>query len=85
MMPEHVMAHEPSIALFVSDDDPLVFYRVIADFSIQKLHRGGTLFFECNEFNAKKVAVLLSEKGFAEVELRKDLAGAERMVCGIKP
>lgn len=82
MMPEHVVAHEPAEALFVSDDDPLAFYRAIADFSLQKLQAGGALFFECNEFNANEVADLLGEKGFSKAELRKDLAGAERMVRG---
>jgi release factor glutamine methyltransferase len=83
MLPEHVAAHEPAEALFVSDDAPLGFYRAIADFSLKKLNAGGALFFECNEFNASEVADLLREKGFSKVELRKDLAGAERMVRGI--
>lgn len=82
MMPEHVVAHEPAEALFVGDEDPLTFYRAIADFSLQKLRPGGAVFFECNEFNANEVANLLRERNFSDVELRKDLAGAERMVCG---
>ncbi|MFN0034078.1 MAG: hypothetical protein ACKVUS_03360 [Saprospiraceae bacterium] len=80
LMPEHVLAHEPSLALFVDDSDPLLFYRAIADFSLEKLRAGGSVFLECNEFNAPEVAALLREKGFSKVELRKDLAGAERMV-----
>ena len=80
LVPEHVASHEPALALFVEDPDPLIFYRVIADFSLEKLVPGGILFFECNEFNATEVVSMLQEKGFAEVELRKDLAGAERMV-----
>lgn len=83
IIPEHVLAHEPALALFVEDDDPLLFYRTIADFSLQKLRPGGALFFECNEFNASEVAILLRSKGFGSVELRKDISGAERMVCGI--
>ena len=83
IMPEHVTEYEPALALFVDNDDPLLFYCVIADFSLQKLKPGGTLLFECNEFNASEVAGLLREKGFTEVELRKDLAGAERMVRGV--
>jgi len=82
-MPEHVLAHEPPLALFVDDNDPLLFYRVISDFSLKKLLPGGVLSFECNEFNAGEVADLLRQKGFLEVVLRKDLAGAERMVRGI--
>ena len=80
LVPEHVASHEPALAWFVEDDDPLIFYRAIADFSLEKLVPGGILFFECNEFNATEVVSMLQEKGFAEVELRKDLAGAERMV-----
>jgi release factor glutamine methyltransferase len=82
-MPEHVLAHEPALALFVDDADPLLFYRAIADFSLKKLKPGGALFFECNEFNASEVATLLLQKGFRDVELRRDLAGAERMVRGV--
>lgn len=83
MIPEHVLAHEPALALFVSDDDPLLFYRCIADFSLEKLKTGGALFFECNEFNAGQVADLLRQKGFGKVQLLKDLAGADRIVSGI--
>lgn len=84
MIPEHVLAHEPALALFVSDDDPLVFYRCIADFSLEKLKPGGALFFECNEFNAGQVADLLHQKGFTKVQLLKDLAGADRIVSGTR-
>ncbi|MFN0213635.1 MAG: peptide chain release factor N(5)-glutamine methyltransferase [Saprospiraceae bacterium] len=83
LVPEHVMTHEPVLALFVDDADPLLFYRAIADFSLEKLRPGGRLFFECNEFNASQVVALLREKGFPTVELRKDLAGAERMVKAV--
>lgn len=83
LVPEHVSAYEPATALFVEDDDPLLFYRAIADFSLKKLKPGGALFFECNEFNAEEVAELLREKGFSAVELRKDLSGADRMLCGV--
>ncbi|GAB4496451.1 MAG: peptide chain release factor N(5)-glutamine methyltransferase [Saprospiraceae bacterium] len=85
MMPEHVTAHEPALALFVDDTDPLLFYRAIADFALQKLRPDGALFFECNEFNASEVAALLREKGFVETELQKDLAGAERMLRAVRP
>jgi len=83
LVPEHVLAHEPALALFVDDPDPLLFYSAIADFSLEKLRPGGVLFFECNEFNATEVAKMLRQKGFSKVELRKDLAGAERMTKGI--
>lgn len=82
-VPEHVLAHEPALALFVDDTDPLVFYRVITRFALQKLKPGGCLFFECNEFNAQEVAGLLEACGFTGIELRNDLNGAERMVSGV--
>ena len=85
LVPEHVQAYEPGLALFVEDADPLVFYRAIADFSLERLSEGGCLFFECNEFNAPEVASLLRQKGFSPVELRKDLMGAERMVLAHRP
>jgi len=83
LVPDHVLAHEPALALFVEDPDPLLFYRTIADFSLEKLNAEGMLFFECNEFNAPEVTRILQEKGFSAVELRKDLAGADRMVKAI--
>lgn len=82
LMPEHVLAHEPHDALFVEGDDPLLFYRAIARFAQQRLAPGGGLFFECNEFNARQVALLLQEMGFSSVALQQDLSGAERMVGG---
>ena len=84
IMPEHVLAHEPELALFVEDPDALLFYRVIADFAQQHLLEGGALFFECNEFNASEVVEMLQEKGFSEVELRKDISDADRMVMARK-
>lgn len=82
LMPEHVLKHEPAMALFVPDHDALLFYRAIAQQAQRSLRRGGALLFECNEFNAGEVATLLSEVGFANVELRRDLNEAERMVGG---
>jgi len=82
LVPQHVQAHEPWLALFVESDDPLLFYRVIADFAGKKLQPGGMLFFECNEFNAVEVEQLLREKGFKDVRLQQDLSGADRMVRG---
>ncbi len=82
LMPEHVLAHEPALALFAPDDDPLVFYRAIASFAKKHLTSNGSLYLECNEFNASDVAALLVESGFQAVVLKKDLSGADRMVRG---
>ncbi|MFN0016356.1 MAG: N5-glutamine methyltransferase family protein, partial [Saprospiraceae bacterium] len=83
-VPEHVQAHEPAQALFVDDTDPLLFYKAIARFAQQKLQPGGRLFFECNEYNAADVVPLLREMGFLQIELRKDLSGADRMVGAVR-
>lgn len=80
LVPEQVKAHEPHLALFVANEDPLVFYEAIAKFAWRQLLPEGWLFFECNEYNAPQVVALLEEKGFQEVELRQDLSGKDRMV-----
>ena len=82
-MPSQVTNFEPHLALFVDNADPLLFYRVIAKFAQKYLHAGGNLFFECNEYNASEVVVLLKESGWREVELRKDLSGKERMIWAV--
>jgi release factor glutamine methyltransferase len=80
LVPEQVKAYEPHLALFVADEDPLVFYEAIAKFAWRQLLPEGLLFFECNEYNAPQVVALLEKKGFQEVELRQDLSGKDRMV-----
>lgn len=82
LVPDHVRAHEPALALYVENDDPLLFYRTIAVFALRKLRPGGALFFECNEFNATEVRDLLNKSGFSAVSLRKDISGADRMALG---
>lgn len=84
LMPEHVLAHEPALALFAPETDALAFYRVIAQLALEKLKPGGFLLFECNEFNAKDVMNILTVDGFEGVFLKKDLAGADRNVGGFK-
>ncbi len=84
LVPAHVLNHEPHLALFVTDDDPLLFYREIAGMSLEKLKSGGRIFFECNEFNAGEVAEMLGQSGFTSIESRKDICGADRMVRAVK-
>ncbi|HMQ45809.1 MAG TPA: peptide chain release factor N(5)-glutamine methyltransferase [Saprospiraceae bacterium] len=71
---------EPQLALFVPDEDPLLFYRCIAHFCQEHLSQDGLLFLEVNEFNAPEVVALLVEKGFRGVALEKDLQGKNRML-----
>jgi release factor glutamine methyltransferase len=82
-MSEHVLEHEPHEALFVSDDDPLVFYRYIAEFSSSNLLPGGSVFLEINESLGKETELLLQEFGF-KTQLRRDLQGKNRMIRAIK-
>ena len=79
-MPAHVLAHEPHLALFVEDADPLLFYRKIAEWGKTRLAPGGYLLFECNEFNAREVVQLLEQQGYKHTTLHKDLSGADRTV-----
>ncbi len=82
-MHQNVLAYEPDIALFVPDEDPLVFYKAIADFAIKHLLTTGALFFEINEAYGDEITTMLTGKGFAVVELRKDMQGKNRMVKAI--
>ena len=79
-MNDRVINYEPHLALFVDDEDPLIFYKEIIDFALSHLNTGGKLYFECNEFNAEKVKALLVAHGFEDVELRLDLQGKNRMI-----
>lgn len=78
-MHQNVLEYEPHTALFVPEDDPLLFYRHIADFSLKHLRPGGSLFLEINESLGLETCALLGQKGF-ETELKKDLRGKDRMV-----
>jgi release factor glutamine methyltransferase len=79
-MQPHVVDHEPSEALFVSNDDPLVFYKEIANYAKTHLSTSGGLFFEVHENLAKDVKNYLILSGFNQVEIRFDLQGKERMI-----
>ena len=71
-MQVNVLDHEPELALFVSDEDPLLFYRLIASKSKAALKSGGKLYFEINEAFGKEMERLLLEEGFQEVRIEKD-------------
>ncbi len=85
LMHENVLAHEPSLALFVEDHDPLLFYRTITDIAKKYLLPKGKLYFEINEQFGKETAALLTNAGFDKVAVLKDLRGKDRMVRGEKP
>jgi release factor glutamine methyltransferase len=79
-MHDNVTKYEPAGALFVPDDDPLVFYRAIAKFARRTLVHGGALYFEIHENLSCEVAELLESEGFNEVTVREDLNSKPRMV-----
>jgi len=81
----NVLEHEPHLALFVEDDNPLQFYRSICEFAIQNLKTQGALYFEINEYFGDEMVRLLKDFGFSNVELKQDLFGKNRMIKGVKP
>jgi release factor glutamine methyltransferase len=83
-MSARVLDFEPSLALFVTDSNSLIFYEKLAEFALQKLTVGGALFVECNEFNAAEVHVLFQKIGLHGVSLQQDLGGRDRMVVAFR-
>ena len=81
LMRPNVTEHEPSIALFVDDNDPLLFYRSIARRARTMLRKGGKLYFEIYENFADKMRVMLSTEGYSNIVVREDFRGKQRMVC----
>ena len=80
----NVVDYEPHTALFVDDDDPLVFYRAIARSARRLLTEGGRLWFEIHERFADEVVRLIENEGFVGVEYFDDINGKPRIVCGRK-
>ena len=76
----NVLANEPHLALFVPDKNPLLFYDKIADLAKQQLNENGILFFEINQYLGKETVKMLEEKGFQNIQLKKDLFGNDRML-----
>lgn len=76
----NVLQNEPHLALFVSNENPLIFYNKIADLAKQNLTKDGLLFFEINQYLGQETLKILTEKGFKNIELLKDLFGNERMI-----
>ena len=81
-MKNNVVEHEPGLALFVSDGDPLIFYKKITRFALSHLKKGGVLFFEINQYLGEEMKQLLEAENFSEIELRKDMFGNDRMLKG---
>ena len=79
-MESNVLDWEPSLALFVPDEDPLLFYRKIAQLGCDMLKEGGSLYFEINRAYGEETILMLKELGYAQIELKKDSWGNDRMI-----
>ena len=79
-MERHVLEHEPHLALFVPDDDPLLFYRAITHFAKEALKPNGLLYFELNPLYACETEAMVRELGFSETEIKLDMFGKQRFL-----
>ena len=77
---ENVLQYEPHLALFVENDDALLFYRKITQLALNALKPGGRLYFEINQYLGNETVEMLESYGFKEVVLRKDMYGNDRMI-----
>ena len=76
----NVLQYEPHLALFVEDNDALLFYRKIAELAKKNLSENGKLYFEINQYLGKETIELLEEMGFKNIDLKKDIYGNDRMI-----
>ena len=83
-MEKNVLEHEPSLALFVPDEDPLKFYRAIAEYASSALKSGGALYFEINPIYEKETRKMLLKLDFKDIETKEDAFGKKRMMRAIK-
>ncbi|WP_281322593.1 peptide chain release factor N(5)-glutamine methyltransferase [Flavobacterium aestivum] len=81
---KNVLDNEPHLALFVEDNDALIFYRKIAELAQKNLSNSGQLYFEINQYLGKEMIALLEEMNFENIELRKDIYGNDRMMRGLR-
>ena len=79
-MSARVLDHEPHTALFVTDSDPLIFYRAVAEVGNNILNSGGWIYFELNAALSKETVTLMQQMGYIDIELRRDIADRERML-----
>ena len=82
-MEDTVLEFEPHLALFVSDSDPLLFYKAIAAFGHRTLNTGGRLYFEINPLLVEEMKEMLMSAGYHDVEVRNDIFGKPRMIKAI--
>jgi release factor glutamine methyltransferase len=80
----NVLDNEPHLALFVKDEDPLLFYKAITQFAIDKLSKNGRLYFEINEYLGNDMIQLLVKNQFSNIELKQDMFKKDRMIKGVR-
>lgn len=83
-MHQNVLKHEPPVALFVPNDDPLIFYRAIAGEGSTALKAGGKLYLEINEAFGQEICDMLSSLGYVDTRLIRDLNGKDRIIVARK-
>ena len=83
-MEKNVLEHEPSLALFVPDEDPLKFYRAIAEYASSALKSGGALYFEINPIYEKETREMLLKLDFKDIKTKEDAFGKKRMMRAMK-
>jgi|LFRM01.2.fsa_nt_gb release factor glutamine methyltransferase len=84
VMSKNVLDFEPHQALFVSNNDALIFYDRIADIAVKLLNKNGMLYFEINQAYGQQIVQLLQQKNFINIELKKDISGNYRMIRAMK-
>ena len=84
LMLANVLDNEPHLALFVPDNNPLLFYKKIAELAFTSLSKNGLLFFEINEQFGEETVVMLSSIGFVDIKLKKDINDKHRMIKATK-
>ena len=84
LMQNNVLKYEPDLALYVSDSDPLIFYKQISKLAAKGLKSNGYLYFEINQYLGADICELLTSMGFKNIELKKDIYGVDRMIRAVK-
>lgn len=84
LMKPNVLNNEPHLALFVKDENPLLFYKAIAQYASTNLEKNGALFFEINEFLGREMIHLLTTNNFVNIQLKQDIFKKDRMIKGEK-
>jgi release factor glutamine methyltransferase len=79
-MKKNVVEYEPTTALFVPDNDPMIFYKAIAEFGRERLNKGGSIYAEIHENYGQQIKDLFLSKGYQTIQLKKDLQGKDRMI-----